>query len=56
MAGRRVIRIELEDKDIFADYHPAKALEGLRAGLGMVESMDVDAFVREIKEQRSIAT
>jgi len=54
-SGGKRYRIEPErqgKEDIFADYDPEKALAGLRKGIGMFAGMDVDAFIRDIKDQR----
>ncbi len=51
----KTFRIERErhgKKDIFADYDPQKALESLRSLQGLFSGMDVDEFMREMKEQR----
>ncbi len=48
----RIEREQVGKEDIFANYDPAKALEGLRKGIGMFEGMDIEEFMREIKAQR----
>jgi hypothetical protein len=51
-SGGKRFKIEREKTDLFEDYDPAKALEGLRSLIGLYSGMDVDEFMREIKEQR----
>lgn len=51
LKGKR-FKIEREKTDLFEDYDPIAAREGLRSLVGLFSGMDVDEFMRDIKEQR----
>ena len=51
-SGGALYRIEREDRATFETYDPAKALAGLRSGIGLYEGIDVEKAMREIREQR----
>jgi hypothetical protein len=48
----KTFRIEREKRDPFEDYDPGAALAALRQAAGALEGIDVEAFKREIWEQR----
>jgi hypothetical protein len=39
-------------QDIWADYDPEKAIEGIRKSAGALQGVDRDTLQREIREQR----
>jgi len=46
-------RIERDERATLENYDPAKALAALRRSAGALAGIDVEAFKKEIREQRS---
>ena len=46
-------RIERQEQVTLETYDPAKALAGLRSGIGLYEGINVEKAMREIREQRA---
>ncbi len=51
----RIYRIERQERTTLENYDPAKALAGLRSGIGLYDGIDVKTAMREIREQRDQA-
>jgi hypothetical protein len=51
-SGGRLYRIERQERATLENYDPAKALAGLRSGIGLYDGIDVQEAMREIRMQR----
>ena len=45
--------MERQERVTLDNYDPAKALAGLRAGIGLYKGIDVEDAMKEIREQRT---
>ena len=50
-----IMRVNQKEKrqDIWTNYDPEKAIEGIRKSRGALQGVDRDRLQREIREQRS---
>jgi hypothetical protein len=51
-SGGAIYRIERQEPATLQTYDPARALAGLRAGIGLYDGVDVEKAMREIRAQR----